>query len=344
MRKGNPDRTTEKRKAGRPAGLLENALRFWKACPDPEHRLNMLKSFRLALAEDQYLYALCLQPDSQDQTASLWNTELHPEHPAFHNRILYPAAFHEGGAAYIAFLNRNQAERYASPRPSAQAVLVSLEALLQQLCEQTDLEGLYINEVQPENLLLADELLFILEGSPHSFARGGLQGELLVKQTDPAMLKADGIVRPLYSPGVPEEYCETTGEPVVLPDIRPGQAEVTECTDGSCRWLLQTLVPAFDPLDGQLSLSACYWNALESAWQLRLSSLAVPLLGYPYGGYPLQESTETAIASCSQWLRRHPDAALRIVLTAADDDEFEAFGQASRALYTARPQSGGLKA
>lgn len=122
MRKGSPDRITEKNKTDRRSGLLENALRFWKACPDPEHRLEMLKSFRLALAEDQYLYALCLEPDCGQQSAAVWNTAIHPQRPAFRERILYPAAFHEGGVAYIAFLNRKQADRYAGARPGAQGV------------------------------------------------------------------------------------------------------------------------------------------------------------------------------------------------------------------------------
>lgn len=87
-------------------------------------------------------------------------------------------------------------------------------------------------------------------------------------------------------------------------------------------------------MDGELSLTACYWNALETAARMELSSIAFPLIGYPDCDYPLDICTRSALSTCSMWLRQHPHTALRISLTAANDEEFQAYSRSARELYS----------
>lgn len=324
------------------AGMLENALQYWKSSPDPQHRLDLLKTFRLALVENQYVYALTVQQSNYPDSNTMWNTLVSTRSTHKKPFTLYPAAFHEGGVVYIAFLNREKALRYAQTRKNADIRHVPLESLLEVLASQSDLEGLYVDDVDPHHLILSDELNYILQGTGHSPASSSISGELLVQQVDPAMLHAQAIVRCIPAE---KEYDSDGYQKEKAPakdgshSLRAGRIEVSEGIDDSCTWWFTTMCPSYDPMDGELSLTACYWNALETAARMQLTSIAIPLIGYPDCDYPLEICTKSALSTCAMWLRQHPHTAIKIVLTAASDEEFRSYDRSAKDLYAGREQS-----
>lgn len=323
------------------AGMLENALQYWKRSPDPQHRLDLLKTFRLALVENQYVYALTVRQSSYPDTNAMWNTLVSTRSSHKRHFTLYPAAFHEGGVVYIAFLNRDKAYKYAESKKNADIRHIPLERLLEVLSSQSDLEGLYVDEVDPGHLILSDELGFILQGTGHAPAASSIKGELLVQQAEPAMLHCSAIVRYISvtreygSDGYQKEVAAAESEN----SMHAGRIEVTEGMDDSCSWWFTTICPSYDPMDGELSLTACYWNALETAVRMELPSIAIPLIGYPDCDYPLEICTKAALSICSMWLRQHPHALIKIVLTAATDEEFQSYDRSAKELYECGAQS-----
>lgn len=193
---GKASESTQKERTTRPeAGMLENALQYWKSSPDPQHRLDLLKTFRLALVENQFVYVLTVQQSNYAETSAMWNTLVSTRSNHRKSFTLYPAAFHEGGVVYIAFLSREKAREYAKSRKNSDVRHVPLEQLLEVLASQSDLEGLYIDDIDPHHLILADELDYILQGTGHAPSGSSIKGELLVQQADPEMLDAQAIVR-----------------------------------------------------------------------------------------------------------------------------------------------------
>ena len=113
---GKASESTQKERTTRQeAGMLENALQYWKSSTDPQHRLDLLKTFRLALVENQFVYVLTVQQSNYAETSAMWNTLVSTRSNHRKSFTLYPAAFHEGGVVYIAFLSREKPASTPSP-------------------------------------------------------------------------------------------------------------------------------------------------------------------------------------------------------------------------------------
>ncbi len=152
-------------------------------------------------------------------------------------------------------------------------------------------------------------------------------------RNDITKVKADAIVntanpKPTYAGGTDRAVYKAAGEQELLAerkkigDIAPGQAAVTPAFGLQAKYIIHTVGPEWvDGKHGEKDvLRSCYANSLALADELKVESIAFPLIATGVYGFPKDEALNIAMAEIGKFLLVHE---MLVTLVVFDMDSFQ---------------------
>jgi len=141
---------------------------------------------------------------------------------------------------------------------------------------------------------------------------------LEIIRNDITRVSADAIVNtanpePVIGAGVDSAIYEAAGKDLLLAErrkigrITPGDARVTPAFGLSAKYIIHTVGPAWQGGNSgeKETVAKCYDNSLAIADELKLESIAFPLISTGTLGFPKALALETAVSAISSFLMEH---------------------------------------
>lgn len=131
------------------------------------------------------------------------------------------------------------------------------------------------------------------------------------------------------------EECRT------LHGCKTGEAKITKGYNLKADYIIHTVGPIYSdsPKDAKL-LRNCYWNSLELARKHDIHSITFPAISTGVYGYPLEEATEIALKTVSDWLKINPHYGMAILFACYNDrttDIYNSIWNKYEELWNERP-------
>ena len=116
------------------------------------------------------------------------------------------------------------------------------------------------------------------------------------------------------------EECRT------LNGCKIGKAKITKGYNLKAKYIIHTVGPRYSGKENDaLLLRNCYWNSLELARKNDIHSIAFPAISTGIYRYPLEEATEIALRTVSDWLKVNPHYGMAVMFCCFDDKTTEVY-------------------
>jgi O-acetyl-ADP-ribose deacetylase (regulator of RNase III) len=149
--------------------------------------------------------------------------------------------------------------------------------------------------------------------------------DAIVNAANQSLLGGGGVDGAIHRAGGPAilAECETLG------GCATGDAKVTTAGRLPAKKVIHAVGPRYRGRDEDAALLAsCYRASLARAREHGLRRIAFPAVSTGIYGYPIEEATRIALATCADVVREHPDA--------YDELRFVCFGASDAAVYRNR--------
>jgi O-acetyl-ADP-ribose deacetylase len=149
--------------------------------------------------------------------------------------------------------------------------------------------------------------------------------DAIVNAANSSLMGGGGVDGAIHRAGGPAILadCETLG------GCATGDAKVTTAGRLQAKKVIHTVGPRYHGRDEDAALLAsCYRTSLVRAREQELRRIAFPAVSTGIYGYPIEEATRIALATCADVVREHPEA--------YDEIRFVCFGASDAAVYRHR--------
>lgn len=129
----------------------------------------------------------------------------------------------------------------------------------------------------------------------------------------------DGAIHRAAGPGLLAE-CETLG------GCEIGEAKLTAGHDLKAAYIIHTVGPRYtgSETDGKL-LRNCYWNSLELAKKTGIHAIAFPAISTGIYGYPMEEATEIALKTVTDWQKCNPGYGMQVLFACFHEETTQCY-------------------
>ena len=234
----------------------------------------------------------------------------------------------DGTRTYAAFTDRDEVHAGEATSTITEAIDVFLEKVM----KDPNVEGIMLNPWHLSFYLPKAFIHMIFEGNLparrenilHFAAMDITQAEVscIVNAANNTLLGGGGVDGTIHAAAGPEllEECRT------LNGCKTGEAKLTKGYNLYADHIIHTVGPVYSgsKLDAKL-LRNCYWNALELARYHDIHSIAFPAISTGAYGYPLEEATEIALKTVSDWLKINPNHGMAVLFACYDDETKETY-------------------
>lgn len=108
-----------------------------------------------------------------------------------------------------------------------------------------------------------------------------------------------------------------------------GQAKITHGYNLPAKYVIHTVGPIYHGrTSDERALANCYYNSLELARQYDLHSIAFPAISTGVYHFPADKAAKIAICTIKNWIQKHQDYQMKIVLCAFDQKTYKLYNQA----------------
>ena len=156
-----------------------------------------------------------------------------------------------------------------------------------------------------------------------------VKNQIQVVQGDITKLDCDGIVnaanRSLLGGGGVDGAIHRAAGPELLAECRTlhgcrtGEAKITKGYRLKAKYIIHTVGPIYSgTAEDAAQLADCYRNSLNLAKEHELHSIAFPAISTGVYGYTLEDATEIAVKTVTQWLAAHADYAMQVIFCCFD--------------------------
>ena len=112
---------------------------------------------------------------------------------------------------------------------------------------------------------------------------------------------------------------ELLAECRTLHGCRTGEAKITKGYQLKAKYIIHTVGPIYSgTAEDAAQLADCYRKSLNLAKEHDVHSIAFPAISTGVYGYPLEDATEIAVKTVTQWLEDHADYAMQVIFCCFD--------------------------
>lgn len=234
----------------------------------------------------------------------------------------------DGSGVFAGFTSREELDAGA---PTS-SIVQDMDRYLEQVLMSSNVDGILINPWHNTFFLSKKDIRMVLDASLPIAREGGI----LIDQMDittlelPCIVNAannsllggggvDGAIHRAAGPGLLAE-CRTLG------GCKTGEAKITGGYNLKAQHIIHTVGPIYSGSeDDSKLLRNCYWNCLELAKAHNIHAIAFPAISTGAYGYPLEEATEIALKTVSDWQRIHPAYGMYVAFACFDSRTTEVY-------------------
>ena len=236
---------------------------------------------------------------------------------------------HNGGTALVAFTSQDEVRKGAD----TSTITGDIEDFLHSVLLNPNVEGVLINPWDGEFYLPKSNIRAIFNVNVSSNEYNNLihidtfditQTEVacIVNAANSSLLGGGGVDGAIHRAAGPEllEECRT------LNGCKTGEAKITKGYNLKADYIIHTVGPRYSGKESDaILLRNCYWNSLELARKNDLHSIAFPAISTGVYGYPLEEATEIALKTVSDWIKVYPHYGMAVMFACFNDKTTEIY-------------------
>lgn len=291
--------------------------------PD-EKIIDVFESIRLAIChKDRIIVPVEFPEEAHDvirQTALEAGTDFQfPEDVRLKLRTL---ELNDGNHAFPAFTNQDE----AMAGEGTSTITEDLEAFMEKALLNPNIEGILFNPWNESFYLPKENIRAIFHAnlparrenifSIQTMDITQSETTCIVNAANESLLGGGGVDGAIHRAAGKEllEECKT------LHGCETGEAKITKGYNLKADYIIHTVGPIYSgsPQDAKL-LRNCYWNSLELAKKNDIHSIAFPAISTGVYGYPLEDATEIALKTVSDWLKINPHYGMAILFACYND-------------------------
>lgn len=252
-------------------------------------------------------------------------------------------ALNDGRDVYAGFTS---CEEMNAGAPTS-SIVQGMDRYLEMVLMNPNVDGFLFNPWHNTFFLSKKDIRTVLDAS----LPVGREGGILIDQMDittldlPCIVNAannsllggggvDGAIHRAAGPGLLAE-CRTLG------GCKTGEAKITGGYNLKAQHVIHTVGPIYSGTEEDRKLLRnCYWNCLELAKANDIHAIAFPAISTGVYGYPVEEATEIALKTVSDWQRIHPAYGMYVAFACFDSRTTEVYRRIwaeKEALWNQRP-------
>lgn len=129
----------------------------------------------------------------------------------------------------------------------------------------------------------------------------------------------DGAIHRKAGPRLLAE-CRTLG------GCNTGEAKITGGYNLKAKYVIHTVGPIYyGRIADAEDLRNCYWNSLQLAKANGIHSIAFPAISTGVYGYPIDEATEIALNTVTEWLEVNHDYDMQVIFSCFDERTYDMY-------------------
>ena len=142
-----------------------------------------------------------------------------------------------------------------------------------------------------------------------------LDCDCIVNAANRSLLGGGGVDGAIHRAAGPELLAECR----TLHGCRTGEAKITKGYRLKAKYIIHTVGPIYEgTAQDAVQLADCYRNSLDLAQKNGIHSIAFPAISTGVYGYPLEDATEIAVDTVSNWLKEHPETEMQVIFCCFD--------------------------
>ena len=142
-----------------------------------------------------------------------------------------------------------------------------------------------------------------------------LNCECIVNAANRSLLGGGGVDGAIHRAAGPELLAECR----TLHGCRTGEAKITKGYRLKAKYIIHTVGPIYEgTAQDAVQLADCYRNSLDLAQEYDINSIAFPAISTGVYGYPLEDATEIAVDTVSNWLKEHLETEMKVIFCCFD--------------------------
>lgn len=236
----------------------------------------------------------------------------------------------DGTPAFVAFTNQEEAMK----RNETSTITEDVETYLHRVLMNPDLAGIIINPwgdsfYLPKSNIRAIFNVNIPTGMENIIHIGTLditesEATCIVNAANKSLLGGGGVDGAIHRAAGAEllKECRT------LNGCETGEAKITKGYNLKAKYVIHTVGPRYSgKKEDAILLRNCYWNSLELARLNDIHSIAFPAISTGVYGYPLEEATEIALHTVSDWVKVNHSYGMAVQFACFDDKTTEIYNK-----------------
>lgn len=312
---------------------IETAISIWRDADETAGRekcIEVLEAIRIAIIKgDRFIVPVEIPQEFMDSfdPTGLQAGDIFETSDDLHLKFR-TVQLKDESVDYVAFTSQDELMAGAA----SSSITESIDVFMEKVLKNPGMDGFVLNPWNNSFYVSKDYIRMIFAGNLPAERENvihfgtaditKLEIDCIVNAANKSLLGGGGVDGAIHKAAGPNllEECRT------LNGCETGEAKITKGYNLPAEYIIHTVGPRYSgkKSDAKL-LRNCYWNSLEVARVNGLHSIAFPAISTGIYGYPLEEATEIALKTVSDWLKINPNHGMAIMFACYNDHTTELY-------------------